>query len=224
MTREEKVFNHESYGIVGFHRQTGGKQRLFGSALASHTSQICLRVFHAERVHKVGTGYDRIRAEAGHRPIIELVLSPAQFAELLTTMNVGDGVPCTLERIDGRPLSDPPAEETTGVEESRANFQIAMRQKLAEVREQREQLSAILEKKTLSADDKKKIAWILDRTVMEFEQNVPYAVDMFEKAAGRVVTAAKAEVDAFATHAIIDRGLRGLAEDCQVALLTGKSE
>ena len=81
---------HPSFGMVGFSRISCGNQRLFGSSI-EHDTMIALRVHTAYRTESFG--YEHVYAD---EDIVEVMLSPAQFSELLTTMNIGDGVPCTI--------------------------------------------------------------------------------------------------------------------------------
>ena len=92
--------NHPSFVTVQFSRLSGSK-RFFGSSVTSH-SWIRLQIRPATLYHYLGE--DSIYAT--NRSLVEVDLSPAQFAELLTTMNVGSGVPGTLIRFDGKKVEE----------------------------------------------------------------------------------------------------------------------
>ena len=104
---DEKVFSHESYGMVQFSRITGRSGRLFGSSLPDQGSFIRLRVVRADRRHHLGR--DWYHGES--KVLFEADLSNVQFAELITTMNHGQGAPCTLRFCDGKPMEKPPEEK-----------------------------------------------------------------------------------------------------------------
>ncbi|MFI5298209.1 MAG: hypothetical protein ACHREM_08940 [Polyangiales bacterium] len=216
----EKVFRHESYGMVGLYRQTGGRERLFGSALPEHHSQVALRIQRGKRVHDKIGHCDRYTAD-GNEPIIEIVLSPAQYADMVSMMNVGNGVPCTIRSIGHELLEKPPPDESTEIQEARDGVQLSLESRLASLRALREQLEVPLSKKALSGADRESIRSILDRAITEFASNVPFAVDQFHRAADRVTTAAKAEIDAFASHHIMQRGLDAIAEERATGAITG---
>jgi hypothetical protein len=80
---------------VGFSRQTYGSEgvTLFGSSVKNN-NVISLKISQSEVNRRLSQ--DWYHAEP--RPIIEVLLTPLQFSELLTTMNVGFGVPGTLAR------------------------------------------------------------------------------------------------------------------------------
>jgi hypothetical protein len=85
---------HPSFGLIGVSRVTSNGTRMFGSAI-DHSSFIEVTVAHAELIRS--PGYDRYVRKG--IPLVRLRMSAAQYAELLTTMNCGDGVPCTLTRL-----------------------------------------------------------------------------------------------------------------------------
>ena len=88
---DEEVEAHPCYGMISVHRQTGGHTKLFGSPLDSHPSTIAITIREAERHHNLSSDWFFAR-----KPIIEIDLSPMQYAEMITTPNVGSGVPCTI--------------------------------------------------------------------------------------------------------------------------------
>lgn len=81
---------HASWGMIGFYRTQGGERQLFGSDISNHNS-IRLAIKHAKKHRELGRDWTM-----GDDMICEVELSALQFAELLTNMNVGDGVPCTI--------------------------------------------------------------------------------------------------------------------------------
>ena len=83
---------HPAFGMIGIFR-TSGQRHLFGSPLERHNGYVTLRVRHAERFSS-GHGSDSF---FGRSQIINVVLSEAQFAQLITNWNQGEGVPCTLD-------------------------------------------------------------------------------------------------------------------------------
>ena len=86
-----KYETDKSWGMVGVYRNYGGNRELFGSDVTNcNTIRLCLKEGQCHRqlgyTHYIGGGL-----------IAEIELSSNQFADLLTNMNVGDGVPCTIK-------------------------------------------------------------------------------------------------------------------------------
>lgn len=223
MSREEEREEHPSYGMIGFSRVTGNPGRLFGSPLRSHESFVTLRVGHGVRIHELG--YDRFYGPM-RGEILEVILSAGQFSELLTTMNAGNGVPCTIRYIDGKEIPKPPEETELEVEKVRKGFKKDMKAIAAQIKEDTKDLATLLEKDRLSKEDRRKIAWMFGRVEQHIEANTPFMLSQFEEASEKVVKHAKAEVDAFITGNIIAEGLRTIKErtEAQIPELPPKGE
>lgn len=209
MKEEEKWERHPSYGHVQFARVSIGgglnrKHRLFGSRIDNHSTAIMLRIVEAERVHRLGEDW----THGTGKMVAEVELSAAQFAELLTTMSVGTGVPCTIRhRADVGPVGDPPETETE-VERSRESFRERVTGVAATVRPFLDKIEALAAKLPIKARDEVRMQASL--VIQEIEKNVPFYLEQFREATERVTTAAKAEIEAFATHAVTVAGLDAL--------------
>lgn len=221
MSRDEEREDHPSYGMIGFYRTTGNPGRLFGSPLKTHDHYVTLRVSKGTRIHSLG--HDRFHG--GLRgEIIEVIMSAGQFSELLTTMNVGSGVPCTIQYLLGERVPSPPEDAELEVEKVRKGFKKDMEQVVAKIKEDKKELAALLEKKTLTKADKEKIMWMLGRVEQHVESNAPFMVSQFEEAAEKVVKHSKAEIDAFITHNVVAEGLRAIAERAEKKALAEGGE
>lgn len=202
-----EVETHPAYGLVGISRRNGLK-KLYGSALDKHGSQISLTVKTSERIHDLH--YDR---HHGREVLIELSMSHAQFAELITTPNCGDGVPCTLEFVAGRghlPSIDfetqtEAAKVVDGFRESLSDLSEKLRQKATA-------LDELLEKRTLGKADRKRIRELFGFVRQEVDCNMPFAVEQFQEAAEKVVTQGKAEIDAMVSGTVRKLGLESLEQ------------
>jgi len=213
---EKTKKTHPSYGTVLFSRRHkgGGKVRLFGSPLSDHATTVTLTIYEAEIGHDLSR--DRIH---GGDSIIEVELSAAQFAELLTTMNVGCGVPCTICQRQGvGRIKDPPHDEIE-IDRVQDSFVGRIEEIRKRVKEKSKQMKELLKKRALSKADKDEIQWIVDKIMQDVESNWPYVVDQFNKATERIVVAAKSEIDAFVTTAAQVTGLKQLQEMSKNSLL-----
>ena len=74
---------HPSYGTLLFSRSTGAKEALFGSSI-QHRDTICMTLHHASIER--GLNRDWIH---GDKVIAEVEMSYSQFAEAITSMNIG---------------------------------------------------------------------------------------------------------------------------------------
>jgi hypothetical protein len=200
---------HESYGLVRFTRvQHGGKSTLFGSAIRDHHTTIELTISRATIEHSLhhDTYYDI------HPHLIRVEMSAHQFSELLTTMNIGLGVPCTIRYVGKEQMAEPEVQELES-EKIVSEFAKSNKKLVADVISKVRELKPILEAKgPLKVGDKTPILELLHKIERELLSNVPFAAEMFQEATAKMVTTAKAEVDAFLVHVVNKAGIAALKE------------
>lgn len=210
MFKDEDFETHPAFGVVGFSRVSGNPGKLFGSNLTTHGSYIMLRISQAKRRHDLGR--DLVMADRRERAI-EVSLSAEQFAQLLTTMNVGDGVPCTITRRDGKRVPDMPAGEKSEPERIQENFEENTKEFTAQlgvgIKEARESLRG---KAPMRRKERDHIAEVLEWVLREVQSNMPFHLRQFQESTDRTVNQAKAEVDSFVTTVAFNAGMDKLRE------------
>lgn len=220
MKDDQEVDTHESYGMVAMNRVTGTRRNLFGSHLKEHSSTIRIVVRRGQRVFNNGEDY---YMSSDRRPIVELELSAAQFSELITSMNVGDGVPCTLLSVNGELVASPPVAKTQA-ERVRSKFREKMESIGESLRENLSEIDSILAKKIVNSGDKKKIRNIFSSFMTEIQSNIPFVLEQFEESAEKIVTHSKQEVDAFVRQIFIAAGIKSVKDQEGKLLLPGPKE
>jgi len=196
---------HESFGLIQFLR-TQGTQKLFGSSIENHT-YITLRIAQAERGHEHSREWFYPRRE-----LIEVSLSAAQFAELITSLNMGSGVPCTIHRVLGTKMEPLPAEHKSEAQLTQEGFEVSTSQLASSLRVLAKSVRSTLEKKTLTVADRKDIINRIDRIVMEVESNLPHILSSFQESVDKGVSHAKAEVESFLTLGLQAMGISSLKQ------------
>ena len=107
---ETERHTHESFGQISFTRTVGGNTNFYGSELPQD-HYISLEIHHSEIERELTQ--DRYYNKG---QILRLRMSSGQFSELITSMNSGTGIPCTIERLQGKKI------ESIPVLESRKDF------------------------------------------------------------------------------------------------------
>ncbi|MFA5766867.1 MAG: hypothetical protein WC919_03010 [Candidatus Paceibacterota bacterium] len=214
-TREE----HESFGLVGFsrisHGGAVGGTNLFGSAICHHHT-IALRIKKATKERRLHD--DRYY---GGETIIEVEMSPNQFSEAITTMNVGDGVPCTIRRIGKKGMADCPEETMRQVFEE--EFKQACVKTSDMACELVKQAQAILNQKTIKVSERKELLEVLRRIQQNLQSNLPFIGTQFNEAMDDVVADAKGAVEAFFTHRINDLGIQAIQQGAPDMRMLGQT-
>jgi hypothetical protein len=206
---------HPSYGLVHISRITGGTgaKRLFGSPLAHHYGTIRLSIGSAKWVH--GLHHDRYHGSLTGEHV-EIEMSAAQFADMITSLNMGGGTPCTIRHLAGVQIPNPP-DYATEAEHIRDNFEGSIDKYKAKARTYRKKIEDLTSK--LSTKAKEEIRIALDVIEDQLGSNVPFIVKQFQEATSKITSAAKAEVDAFVSHVVRAAGLEAIAEGRLPSLL-----
>jgi hypothetical protein len=192
--------SHESYGMVGLSRySSSGKVSLFGSPL-QHKQCISL-VIKRGRVDR-SMNMDRYY---GKEQLIEIDLSEAQFAELITSMNRGDGVPCTIKRLQGAKIEEPPYKSYA--DKLADEFKAKMHNISAGFESSMDSINQILEKKNVGKADKEEIKKHIGKINSFLNSSLPFVADQFQEQTDEVVSKAKMEVLSFINEAARKAGL-----------------
>jgi ElaB/YqjD/DUF883 family membrane-anchored ribosome-binding protein len=208
MSDKETVYKHESYGMASLSRCTG-RVRLFGSAIQWNDNFISLRVSRGERHHHLSRDW---YTTAERHPIVEVFLSASQFADMITSLNMGNGVPCTISSVEGKHLEEPPDLETEA-EKVQIDFKQSIEDLIKELQSAQDKVESILGQKSIKKADREAIRAEFSKVVREIGSNIPFVLDSFQEASERVVTHAKAEVEAFVSARITAAGLEAIQDE-----------
>lgn len=196
---------HESFGQLQFNRVSGGAH-LYGSHVEQHNHYITMQVHRSEVSHSLSS--DHYYTD-GMTPIVEVLLSAAQFAEAITSMNMGSGVPCTIHSVEGIRMEDVPEEVVAENVKIRDAFKQDIEEIVANAKKARDDFQKIVEVgSSISKGRAREMLEVLDTIVRELDANAPFVVNQFQESAERVVSQAKAEIEAFTMHALHKAGMK----------------
>lgn len=183
--------SHPSYGTLAFSRRTGVVTSLFGSSI-EHRDTIAMTLYHADITR--GLHQDSIY---GSRAIAQVEMSYSQFAEAITSMNMGSGVPVTIRwtEKDGK---IPPCDFVS----KREQFTDEFKEKRKKATEDAQQLikdvtELFSQKKALTKADKDAILNKLHHLNMDIGCNMDFIADQFNEQMDKTVMEAKGEIEAF---------------------------
>jgi hypothetical protein len=181
--------------MLSFSRRTGGKTPLFGSSI-EHSDTIAMTLRHGEITRGLNTDW-----YYGDKIIAEAEMSYSQFAECITSMNMGSGVPVTirLTEKDGRIT---PCDFVNKKEQ----FQNELKDRLNNANELSmnlaKEVAEIFDKKTLNKSDKQEIMGKINHIIAEVSSNASFTYDCFNEQMDKTITEAKGEIEAFCQNKI----------------------
>lgn len=195
---------HPSFGLITISRVTGGGGELFGSSMP-HTTRVRIGVRRAERARDLHRDWRHATEE-----VLELEMSPAQFADFIISMGNGEGTPCTLRYVLGERMPDcPPAVEPR--EQIVKEFREKMRASSAAFNEAAGKLDAILAKKSLNNADRQEVRAIVGDARRLFYDHLAFAGTSFAEANEDALREAQAEAEAFVADLVRRAGVAHLA-------------
>ena len=202
--------DHESYGMLAFHRITAcGAHPLFGSSIKHRdTIMMTLKTGHMRRNLNNDWFY-------GDDTIVKVEMSATQFADLITSLNQGDGVPVTIRCMrDGKlhKCEEPPFVDRSSLH--RAEFKEHLDDVYATsqilIRELEEKFAT---KKTFNKTDQKEILDICRRISQNIGCNQDFQISQFDRQMERTTTEAKGEIESFFQNKINQIAHQALVEN-----------
>ena len=204
---EETKLEHESYGMVGINRVSSSGTNLFGS-IATHQSFITLTVKRAS----VGRHLANDWYHAESRALVEIELSHSQFAELITSPGIGDGVPCTIRAFDGKLVEAcPPPEDMKS--KYAEDLKKTTNETVTGLRALTQQLSQSLlpGEKPLNKTALKDLLSQIQGALNSITDSIPFIEKQFNEEMEVQQDKMIGEMEAVATHIIHNVGLKALA-------------
>ena len=196
---------HESYGLVGVSRRTGDPGNLFGSSIRHH-NYVALTIKRAEDNRDLHRNW-----YYGHESLIQIEMSNTQFAEMITSMNMGDGVPCTIRYVENKRMEDPPGISQRQIFED--EFRADMQKVGSKIASAVEKAYALLDTKgSIKKADKQEIVSLLNSISQDINANMPFVQTQFNEAMNKTVLSAKGEVEAFVTNKVTSLGIEALKD------------
>jgi len=198
---------HPAYAMLMFSHLSGGNPNLFGSSV-KHDHKILMTLSH-------GSVERHLNSDWYHpgKTICEVEMSLTQFAEAISSMNVGPGVPVTLTYTE-KDGNIPAIEQFI---DKRAQYLDEFREKNAEsVKEIKNLIKDVrnaFDKKTLTKKDKEDILSALIRIENATGSHNTFMADQFNEATDNVVKEAKGEIEAFVQHKMTSLALQAFAEN-----------
>jgi hypothetical protein len=207
--------SHPSYGSISFRRMQGCKN-LFGSSV-THNNYVSVVIHEAELIEGE-SGYTALFPK---KQIIEVDLTEAQLAQLITDWNNNEGTPCTISR---RPdpsaklvmIEDPPSEVSAKdrMEDLLKESFSRLRQDITSiVTEIDELVSHRLPKK-----DKERLRILLSVLRDNPSSNLGFANSMMHEVLERSLAKAKVEMEAAATNVLRKMGIAKVTEEMKSLL------
>lgn len=143
-------------------------------------------------------------------PLIEVDMSVHQFAQVITTLNVGHGIPVTLNRLGKEGVEECP--EVNERELFTEEFEEDIKQTVKAVNTLAKRADEILSNKAIKVSERSELRKIISSIQRDINSNMPSANKMFQESMDRSVTASKLEIESFWCNMVTQLGVKELGE------------
>lgn len=197
---------HPSYGMLGFSRVTrGGKCNLFGTSI-THRDTIRL-------VLKRGAVRRDLHQDwySANEQLFEVEMSYNQFAELITSLNMGEGIPVTIRYIGYDQVEDPPVVDKKELHCTEFDQQVRKTYKKCQdlIRRVEEILTT---KTTFNKKEREELLSTLTQLAHGIGSNQTFQLSQFQEQMDKTVLEAKGEIEAFVNHKMLQLAQQTLVE------------
>lgn len=216
---EAEIHIHPSFGLIGFSRITGGGHKFFGSDL-KQDHFIELKIEQAEVIRTLSKEWYSPDHSDKNRGVVRVRMTSNQFSELITSLNIGNGVPCTIESINGEKVEELPKDTENRKDFVHKSFKQRMTEFAQRFSTSRKEVEELVKKKTLTKDDQHNLRILFESVQTELTNNIPFFMKCFQETSDKIVTEAKQEVENAILHKLTTLGF----ESIKNSILENKSE
>ncbi len=206
-----KTLNHPAFGVVEINKVMTNKGiGLFGSRL-KHDSYINITI---------STGYstmrDGVERQFGNDGILSFSLSEAQWAQMISSIGIGNGTPVTLNKmiIDGKYQSLPGVEYKTIKKQASEDMRKEADKLAKNAKDAEEMLKAMLAPgaKPPRKEDLNKLLDHISHIGHRASDSIKHMENMFHEVVDDSLTQAKIDIEAHLMNRVMELGLSAASE------------
>lgn len=205
-------FTHPAFGQIAVHR-VQGLAVLYGSDFVHH-GYVTISISRSDLMRDLSHDWPLPRAE-----LIEVALSEAQWATFVSSLNIGTGVQCTIQRHEGKLVPGlPDPQDTT------AQFMTEADERLGRAIAELERLRTLIDSEELKASGKTRevMRGAVNSALTNLRSNLPFVARSFGEHMQRRAEKAKVEIMAWMHRTIQRAGLQALTKGEAPLELPGK--
>lgn len=205
------MVTHPAFGLVRVGRVSSTGTNLFDSDI-DHREFIEL-TFHSAAIDRDGYS-NNITKGKDRSPYLVARLSAAQWAAMVSSFGIGEGVPCTLSKIrDGNLVHLPEIDKAETMHERFSNqIEMRVRKDVARISAITNQLGSMIASGKIGKRDLRDIYDSLSSAVNNLPGNMAFGTELTQEAVDKIVASGKAEVEAYIAGAAMRLGMKEIID------------
>lgn len=208
----ETIQSHPAFGLVKTSRVHTTGIRLFDSEL-DHHEYIVVGIYEAEMVIGEDIPTPR-RSSERRRPIVEFQLSQAQWAAMVSSFGVGDGVPCTISYRSWSQTERLPSitEQKSVRDKFESQIETTTAKEIEKIKDEVARLGDLVKKGRAGKRELEDVYTSLRAATVNLPSNLSFATKLMQESMDKIVSSGKAEVEAYISGAAMRAGMIELCE------------
>ena len=195
--------SHPSFGAISVTRtQSSGAHAMYGSSVR-HRNTIRIQIRHSELTRELSRDWC-----SSHGLICELEMTQNQWAEFVSSIGMGNGVPCTI-RWNGGEVE--PCPSISKQEQFEREFQNDVMTSTDAMDKAIAVATELLQKKSLTKADREELLSLLRTAKNSITDGIPFIQKQFNEQMERTSTEVKGELEAWQANRMQEIALRALA-------------
>lgn len=210
---EEEPVSVEEEGPVGGTKTT---HPCFGQIVASRVSGNA-NLYDSEFKHQHYVSITITRSQHhrslsrnwlfGRGELIRVSMSEAQWVSFISTMNVGSGTACTLERIQGQQVPNLPAPMR-----DKEKFKQEVVKDFAEAKQRHKEMVALINNTPMSGKKRDEMIMAAEMAYARIQSSLEFVADQFGEHMETTTSKAKAEIEGFFTGILMRLGIKAMKD------------
>jgi hypothetical protein len=193
---------HPAYALISASRVSATPGVFLNGTPFAHRTYIEVRIKRSVMMRTLSRDWNSAKEE-----IVSVMLSESQWASFISSMNIGEGVPCTFDRINGAPIPGieapvPKTERFLG--EMNEDFQKAL--------DSLKELNELVASSVIPAKMKRVIWEKINHATNMINGGAKFVPKQFEEHMAESVDQAKSEAAAYLMAAIQKAGISSLSD------------
>ncbi len=203
---------HPSFGMMSISRYSSSHDEEFFGSSITQNGGIIINIGHGSVSRKYNKDYFFMEDT-----VLELKMSNTQFAELITNLNNGGGLPCTITRLNGKRIEGEPIQNKR--KQFVNDFKESMKTEAERLEILNECISELEDKGRAGKNDIKALRQRFNSAKQQIESNIPFVAKSFNEQMDKTVKEAKGEIEGYLQNKIQHLGIESLKEQFNVKLI-----
>lgn len=205
---------HESFGMLQISRVSSSKAENFFGSSVKHHHFIRLAICRGVKLRNLSRDW-----YMDDGLIVEVKMSANQFAEAITSLNMGCGTPVTLHYVQGEGMKAQCPEEHRR-ELFQNEFQDVCKDVAGNIEKLSKRADEILSGRgVMKATEREELRKSIENLHLQIRNSMPFVASQFNEQMDKTVQEGKGEIEAFFTGAIHKAGLEALQERLKPELI-----